>query len=414
MDATPLPRALEASLRAALADTPVVCLLGPRQCGKTTLARALAPRYGYVSFDDADALAQAQSDPNGFLAALPDRVILDEIQRVPELLRGLKLSVDRDRRPGRFLLTGSANLLLLPKLGDSLAGRMAILELQPLTTAEQARKPGGFLAAWLGGKLKPAFAASPQPPDPLTLAARVVAGGFPEPLTRSPARARNWHRDYLRALLERDVQDVARIKDPRDLSRLLSLLALRTGELLNISTLSNELDLRRDTVENHLAACERLYLIRRLQPWHRHESKRLIKTPKVHFLDSGLAATLAELTAEDWHDRRDRFGHLLETFVLQQLSSQAGWTDPELRFWHYRDKDQVEIDLVITRGRRTWGVEIKATATPSLADIAGLRRLAAQCGHDFAGGLLLHAGAHTLTLDDPRFLAVPIAKLWGM
>ena len=218
----------------------------------------------------------------------------------------------------------------------------------------------------------------------------------------------------MRALLERDVHDVARIKDPRDLSRLLTLLALRTGELLNVSTLSNELDLRRDTVENHLAACERLYLIRRLQPWHRHESKRLIKTPKVHFLDSGLAATLAELTAEDWHDRRDRFGHLLETFVLQQLSTQAGWTDPELRFWHYRDKDQVEIDLVLTRGGRTWGVEIKATATPSHADIAGLRRLAAQCGHDFAGGLLLHAGPHTLTLDDPRFLAVPIAKLWGM
>ncbi len=210
------------------------------------------------------------------------------------------------------------------------------------------------------------------------------------------------------------MQDVARIKDPRDLSRLLTLLALRTGELLNVSTLSNELDLRRETVESHLAACERLYLVRRLQPWHRHESKRLIKTPKVHFLDSGLAATLADLTVEDWHDRRDRFGHLLETFVLQQLSTQAGWTDPELRFWHYRDKDQVEIDLVVTRGRRTWGVEIKATATPSLADTAGLRRLAAQCGDDFAGGLLLHAGAHSITLDDPRFLAVPIAKLWEL
>lgn len=414
MDANSLPRALEASLRVALGDTPVVCLLGPRQCGKTTLVRALAPRYGYVSFDDDDALALARSDPNGFLAALPDPVILDEIQRVPALLRAIKLSVDRDRRPGRFILTGSANLLLLPKLGDSLAGRMAILELQPLTAAEQARKPGGFLAAWLGGKLKPSLAASPQPPDPLTLAARVVGGGFPEPLTRSAARARNWHRDYVRALLERDVQDVARIKDPRDLSRLLTLLALRTGELLNVSTLSNELDLRRETVESHLAACERLYLVRRLQPWHRHESKRLIKTPKVHFLDSGLAATLADLTVEDWHDRRDRFGHLLETFVLQQLSTQAGWTDPELRFWHYRDKDQVEIDLLVTRGRRTWGVEIKATATPSQTDTAGLRRLAAQCGDDFAGGLLLHAGAHSITLDDPRFLAVPIAKLWEL
>lgn len=412
MDAKPLPRRLTQSLRDALADTPVVCLLGPRQCGKTTLARSLAPKYGYVTFDDADTLALARSDPNGFLAALPDPVILDEIQRVPELLRALKLAVDRDRRPGRFLLTGSANLLLLPKLGDSLAGRMAILELQPLTAAEQERKPGNLLADWLAGRLRPSLSSRQELDDPLDLAARVVAGGFPEPLTRTAARARNWHRDYVRALVERDAQEVARVKDPRDLSRLLSLLALRTGELLNVTTLSNELDLRRETVEHHLAVCERLYLIRRLQPWHRHEAKRLIKTPKVHFLDSGLAATLADLTAADWHARRDRFGHLLETFVLQQLSAQATWTDPELKFWHYRDKDQVEIDLVITRGRRTWGVEIKATATPSQADTLGLRRLAAQCGDDFGGGLLLHAGAHTLTLGDPKILATPIAKLW--
>ncbi|MEO7414050.1 MAG: ATP-binding protein [Opitutaceae bacterium] len=344
----------------------------------------------------------------------PAPVILDEIQRVPELLRALKLSVDRDRRSGRFLLTGSANLLLLPKLGDSLAGRMAILELQPLTVAEQQRQPGGLLAAWLAGRLRPSVATRQELDDPLELAGRVVAGGFPEPWSRTPTRARNWHRDYVRALVERDAQDVSRVKDPRDLSRLLSLLALRTGELLNVTALSNELDLRRETVEHHLAVCERLYLIRRLQPWHRHEAKRLIKTPKIHFLDSGLAATLGELTADDWHARRDRFGHLLETFVLQQLSAQAGWADPELRFWHYRDKDQVEIDLVLTHGRRTWGVEIKATATPSQADIAGLRRLAAQCGDDFAGGLLLHAGRHAITLGDPKFLAVPIARLWEM
>ena len=301
MDAAPLPRGLAKAVRAALADTPVVCLLGPRQCGKTTLARSVAPDYGYVTFDDEDAL---------------------------------------------------------------------------------------------------------------TLAARVIAGGFPEPLTRSPDRARAWHRDYVRALLERDVNDVARIKEPRDLTRLLSLLALRTGELLNISTLSNELDLQRETVENHLAACERLYLVRRLQPWHRHAAKRLIKTAKLHFVDSGLAATLANLAVEDWHDQRARFGHLLESFVLQQLTAQAGWTDPDLSFWHYRDKDQVEVDIVITRGRRTWRVEVKATATPTLADISGLRRLAAQCGDDFGGGLLLHAGTHLILLGDPRFLAVPLTKLW--
>ncbi len=348
------------------------------------------------------------------MAALPDPVILDEIQRVPELLRAIKLSVDRDRRPGRFLLTGSANLLLLPKLGDSLAGRMTVLELHPLSASEQARQPGGFLAAWLAGRLQPSLSVAPAPPDPLAVATHVMTGGFPEPLRRTPARARAWRRDDLRALLERDVQDVARVKEPRDLSRLLALLALRTGELSNITTLANELDLRRETVEHHLVACERLYLVRRVQPWHRHEAKRLIKTPKVHFLDTGLAATLADLAPEDWQTRRDRCGHLLESFVIQQLIAQAGWTDPDLRFWHYRDKDQVEVDVVLTRGAKTWGVEVKASATPSLADVSGLRRLAAQCGDDFGGGLLFHAGAHTIPLGDPRFLAVPLAKLWEM
>ena len=414
MDALDWPRVLLAPLQTALADTPVVALLGPRQCGKSTLARSLMPRYGYVSLDDPDALALARKDPRNFMAALPDPVILDEIQRAPELLRSIKHSVDRDRRPGRFVLTGSANLLLMPKLGDSLAGRMAVLELQPLTAAEHARQGGDFLRAWLAGELRPTLSLAEPAGDRLDLARRLMAGGFPEPLRRAAERARAWHRDYLRSLLDRDVQDVARIREPREVGRLLTLLALRTGELLNVSTLANELDLRRETVENYLAACERLYLVRRLQPWHRHESKRLIKTPKIHLVDSGLAASLADLAPEDWFQRRDRCGHLLESFVLQQLVAQAGWTDPELKFWHYRDKDLVEVDIVITRGKRTWGVEVKATATPTLADVSGLRRLAAQCGKDFAGGLLFHSGEHIVTLSDPRFLAVPISKLWEM
>ncbi len=402
-------------LRIALADTPVVAILGPRQCGKSTLARLLMPKYGYVSLDDPDALALAHKDPRNFMAALPDPVIIDEIQRAPELMRAIKHSVDRDRRPGRFVLTGSANLLLMPRLGDSLAGRMAVLELQPLTAAERARREGDFLRAWMANELRPTLSlAETAPGDPLDFPRRIMSGGFPEPLGRTPERARAWHRDYLRSLLDRDVNDVARIREPREVGRLLNLLALRNGELLNVSTLANELDLRRETVDNYLSACERLYLVRRLQPWHSHESKRLIKTPKVHFVDSGLAATLADLVPEDWTQRRDRCGHLLESFVLQQLIAQAGWTDPELKFWHYRDKDLVEVDIVMTRGKRTWGVEVKSTATPSLADVSGLRRLAAQCGKDFAGGVLFHSGEHMITLSDPRFLAVPLSKLWEL
>jgi predicted AAA+ superfamily ATPase len=409
----PYPRFLTSSLRNALADTPVVCVLGARQVGKTTLVRNLEPRYGYVSLDDAATLAFAQSDPAGFVTALPDPVILDEVQRVPELLRAIKLAVDRDRRAGRFVLTGSANLLLLPKLGDSLAGRMEVVTLQPVTAAEQARSKGGFLAALLESRLKPTIAAA-RDQDPLALASRVVAGGFPEAVARTPTRARSWHREYLRSLIERDVQDIARVRDASEVARLLELLALRTAELLNVSALSNELDLRRETVNSYLDICERLYLVRRLQPWHRNEANRLIKTPKVHLVDSGLAATLRGVAAGDWHTSRDRFGHLLESFVVQQLIAQAGWTDPDLRFWHYRDKDQVEVDLVITRGRQTWGVEVKAAVTVTPSDGHGLRRLAEQCGKDYRGGVLFHSGSSTLKLNAPSGLAVPLARLWDM
>lgn len=406
-------RPLAAVLKAALRDTPVVCLLGPRQSGKTTLARTLEPRHSYVTFDDAATLAFAQSDPTGFVAALPARAIIDEIQRAPELLRSLKLAVDRDRRPGRFVLTGSANLLLLPRLGDSLAGRMEVVQLQPLTAAEQSRAPGRFLATFLAGGLKPAIAAT-APKAPRELAEFIVAGGFPEAVARPAARARSWHREYLRTLIERDVRDVAQVRDAAAVGRLLELLALRTAELLNVSSLGNDLGLRRETVEHYLAVCERLYLVRRLPPWHRNPANRLIKSPKVHMVDSGLASSLTGLAATDWSTQRGRFGHLLESFAVQQIVAQAGWTDPDLRFWHYRDKDQVEVDLVVTRGRQTWGVEVKAAVTATPTDGQGLRRLADQCGDDYQGGVLLYAGDSAFRLDNGRTLAMPLACLWEM
>ncbi len=336
--------------------------------------------------------------------------MLDEVQRVPELLRALKLAVDRKRRPGRFVLTGSANLLQLPKLGDSLAGRMEVLYLQPLSAAELARKPGRFLADLLEGRVQAELKPSAMKPD--AMVQRLLAGGFPEAVARVPGRARAWHRAYVQTLVERDARDVARLRDASALARLLELLALRTGELLNVSSLGNELDLQRTTVDNYLDVGERLFLLRRLLPWHRNEAKRLVKTPKVHFADSGLAATLAGVTAEDWVARRERFGHLLESWVVQQIIAQAGWTDPDLRFWHYRDKDQVEVDLVITRGRQAWGIEVKSAMTALPGDGRGLRRLAEQCGKDYRGGVVLYAGDSTFALQGHNTFAVPLARLW--
>ena len=413
MDAAPplFSRSLASAVREALADTPVVCLLGPRQSGKTTLAQQLAPERAFVSLDDPGYHRTAAGDPAGLIASLPDAATVDEVQRAPALLPAIKHAVDRDRRPGRFLLTGSANLLLAPAVTESLAGRMEIVQLHPLTESEKARRPGRFLNALLAGAFEPGLRPGAAPAGP-SLAERLVAGGYPEPLTRTPRRARQWHRQYLRSIIERDVREVARVRDAHELGRLLELLALRSAELFNASRLANDLGLRRETVEHYVAVLERLFLVRRLPAWRRNPANRLVTSPKAHLLDSGLAATLAGLTADHWLSGRDRMGHLLESFVLQQLVAQAAWTDPDLRFWHYRDKDQVEVDVVVTRGSKTWGVEVKAAATIAFGDGRGLARLAERCGGDFESGVLLYAGRDVLPLGDRRMLAVPLSGLW--
>ena len=319
--------------------------------------------------------------------------------------------MDRARRPGRFLLTGSANLLLAPAVTESLAGRMEIVQLHPLTESEKERRPGRFLDALLSGGLEPGLRHDAAPAGP-SLAERLVAGGYPEPLTRTPRRARQWRRQYLRSLIERDVREVARVRDAHELGRLLEMLAPRSAELFNASRLARDLGLRRETVEHYVAVLERLFLVRRLPAWRRNPASSLVTSPKVHLLDSGLAATLAGLTADHWLSGRERMGHLLESFVVQQLAAQAAWTDPDLRFWHYRDKDGAEVDVVVTRGSKTWGIEVKASATLASGDGRGLARLADRCGGDFESGVLLHAGRDVLPLGGRRLLAVPFSELW--
>lgn len=405
-------RAITVSLKTALKDTPVVSILGARQSGKSTLASALCPHYAYVNLDEEKFLSIALSDPSGFIETLPERVIIDEVQRAPSLLRAIKASVDKNRRPGRFVLTGSANLLMLPQLSESLAGRMEVVELYPLTESEKEEHPGKFLHSFLKGKLKPEMVISKKEKSP-TLVERLIAGGYPEPLIRSPVRARQWHRQYIKSILERDVHSIADVKDVRSLKILLELLALSPAQLVNVSQLSNGLKLDRATVDHYLSILERLFLIRMLPAWHNNDGKRLLKTPKVHLLDSGLAAALAGLRPHDWIVRREKFGHLLESFVVQQLIAQATWTDPDLRFWHYRDHDQVEVDLVITRGKETWGVEVKSAASTTPEDGKGLRRLADRRGEHFRGGIVFYAGDLLVRRKEKKMFSVPLEKLWN-
>lgn len=407
-----LPRSLAPAVRAALRQFPVVLVTGARQSGKTTLVGELEPERAYLDLDEERLKRLALEDPDGFIADLPNEVALDEVQRAPGLLAAIKVSVDRDRRPGRFLLTGSSDLLLLPTVSDSLAGRIAVVELQPLTESEKERGRGGFLRALLDEDLTARVATDDQAGGGRDTARRIVAGGYPDAFLRTAEDARRWRRNCLLAIMAKDARDAARIRDASELERLVELLAAFTAQPLNVSRLSRDLGLDRETVNRYLAALERLFLIRRLPSWHHAAARRPARSPKIHLRDTGLAATLAEVNEEDWMDRRESFGPLLESFVVQQIAAQAGWTDPDLRLWHYRDRAGVEVDLLLTRRRRVWGIEVKAAGTVRPRDAAGLRTLADRCGNDFAGGFILHTGPHTHRLPDRRLRAVSLRELW--
>lgn len=406
------PRYLQNKLQIALEDTPVVCLLGARQCGKTTLAKQLGDNRSYINFDDGAILTAAKQDPTGFIQGLPEKVILDEIQRCPELMPAIKASVDKRRTAGRFLLTGSANLLLLPSVQESLAGRVEILNLHPLTEQEKQHYSGNFLQRLLEKPLTAKIIGDQAAIE--GVAEAVCTGGYPEPNTRSEVRARQWHQQYLKTVIQRDVKDIAAIRDEDELMRMTQLLAYRTATLLNMSKLANELDISRETVQKYLSILERLFLVTSLPAWHRNQAKRLIKSPKIHFVDSGLAATLNGLKVADWHDYTIDFGSVLESFIVQQLIVQASWLDEELYFSHYRDKNQYEVDLVIEQGRKTWGVEIKKAASIQSKDGAGLERLAQQSGEQYQGGVLFYCGNNCLPLKTKNSFAVPINWLWQM
>ena len=399
------PRLLE-----ALADTPVVLVHGPRQCGKTTLAQTLTG-YAYITFDDAVQLAAAKADPVGFVADLPERVILDEVQRVPELFASLKAVVDRDRRPGRFVLTGSANVLLAPSLSDSLAGRMELLRLYPLAQCELVGVESGFLRTlYTRG-----FKAKAHGRLGTELAERIVAGGYPAALARGTGRRRReWYRAYLETLVQRDVREMARISSLDALPRLLQLAAGQTARLLNVSELAAPFQLSRPTIRDYVTLLERIFLIELLPPWHSNRLSRLVKTPKLHLGDTGLASSLLGLDAGALAKDRPLLGQLLETFVLQELRRQASWHEDAIGFHHFRDKDGYEVDIVLEReGQTVAGVEVKAAATVTDADFRGLRKLRDASGERFACGVVLYDGESTVRFAENLF-AVPIKALWSM
>lgn len=404
------PRRIEPRIAEAMLDTPVVLLAGPRQAGKTTLVRQMAGKgLRYLTLDDELTLLSAREDPVGMIRSL-DRAVIDEIQRAPQLLLAIKKSVDEDRRPGRFLLTGSANLMALPTVADSLAGRMETLSLLPLSQSEIEGHPANWIDSVFAGRIlklgTPAVGSD--------LVERVLRGGYPESISRASAKRRvAWSRQYIDAIIQRDVRDVAGIEKLDQLPRFLRALAQTAGQMCNYTKLGGQVGLDGKTTSRYISVFEQMYLLKRVDVWARNRLNRVVKTPKLQFIDSGLLATLLDLGAEEVQLDRTRFGNVLETFVFGELLKHTTTADGNYRLMCYRDTDKFEVDVVIENAAgQLVGVEVKAAATVKESDLRGLKKLSSLAGDQFKMGVLLYDGDETMPLGD-NIWAAPLSTLWG-
>jgi len=405
-------RNMRYAVDAALKDTPVVLVNGARQTGKTTLVKAIAKERGaaYVTLDDHSTLEAALNDPPAFIQGLGRMAVIDEVQNAPNIFRAIKASVDRDRKPGRFLLTGSANVLVLPKLGDSLAGRMEIIALHPFAQDELAGRKSGFVDRAFAPRT---LTGTSSILERKQVAALVVAGGYPEVMKRKDiARRRAWYGAYVTSILQRDVRDISNITGLTDLPRLLQVLAGRSSGLLNLADLSRTLDIPHSTLRRYMALLEATFLSTPLNAWSANRNKRLVKAPKLHLADSGFAANLSGLDTPTDVVGTPAFGPLLETFVVNELRKIAGWSKTQVKLYHYRTEGGREVDIVLEDARgRIVGIEVKAGMAVGTSDIAGLKDLKESAGDKWVRGILLHPGLG-ITPFAKDIHAVPLSALW--
>lgn len=411
-------RNITPQLRDALTDTPIVLLSGARQTGKTTLVReetAGSSSSNYVTLDDLEVWGAAASDPAGFLSGLSragEPVILDEVQRAPGLFPAIKASVDRDRRPGRFLLTGSANVLLIPKLSESLAGRMEILTLWPLAQAEIEGAGESFVDRLFSPMSPLEQFAGLRPAPREEIIERVVRGGYPEPMTRSTGRRPPWFESYLATILQRDVRDLANIEGLTQMPRLLAILAARTASLLNTSDISRTANIPYSTLSRYITLLETTYLIKTVPAWSGNLTTRLIKSPKIVLNDTGLAAHLLGVSNERLLQDPTNLGGLLENFVAMEILKDIGWSEtrPSLYHWHTANREEVDL-LLERRDGSLAGIEVKASGTVGAGDFKGLRALEGMTGDRFVRGFVLYTGERIVPFGEKLF-AIPINALW--
>jgi len=393
----------------------MVLLQGARQTGKSTLAESLAEgEYParYLTFDDAALLATARHDPAGFVAGLHEPVVLDDIQHAPELFPTLKARADRDRRPGRFLLTSSANVTLLPRFSESLSGRMKTFTLWPLSQGEIEERMESFVDVVFSATLPPLMEGLP---DRSELVRRMLRGGYPEALMQSAESRRNvWFSSYLTTLLHRDVRDLANIEGLTALPRLLAVLAARIMALTNFAELSRSISLPLSTLKRYMALLETTFLVQMLPAWSGKGGKRLVKAPRLLLGDTGLIAHLLGADSERLLSKPELFGPLLENFVAMELLKQLAWSRVRASLSHFRTQTGQESDLVLEEETgRIVGIDVKASATVSAQDFKGLRTLSELAGKRFRRGVVLYTGSTAIPFGT-HLHAVPVGALWHL
>ena len=420
--------------------SPVVLLLGPRQSGKTTLCKAIQQShsfegtgYEYLTFDDQSTWEYATDDPIGFVDQLPTYVILDEVQLVPGIFRALKTKVDEDRNAGRFLLTGSAQLSFATGLAEALVGRMSLETLYPLAQIEigspsaldenayvglfdsedlerNAQAPS-FVQELLDGQFSTEFLQRPRLER--DLARRIVEGGYPVARTLDPRARRNWHLDYIRTIAQRDIIQFSSVRRIDIIPELARLAASQTSQLFNLETLGRPLAIAQNTIKDYISILQSLYILQYVPSWSNNRLKRAVKSPKLHFVDTGLACSLLNLDAESLWEDRVLFGRLVETFVLQEVVKQLSWYNGATSIFHYRDRDRDEVDLVIEKsGHGIVAIEVKTRASVRESDFKAIRKLK-QASEKFIAGVVFYDGERTRSIDEDLY-AVPISKLWEM
>jgi len=408
-------RQLAPRILAALRDNPVVLLNGARQVGKSTLAQMLLEqghKAQYLTLDDPTTLTALHEDPRAVLEAIEGNIIIDEVQRAPEVFRAIKGIIDKHRTPGRFLLTGSANVLRAHMLSESLTGRMEILTLYPFSQSEIENSSGNLVDSLFQSRFPANLKLAPETPEGLRR--RMLRGGYPEPVHRKDqGRRQAWFRSYLTTILQRDIRELANIEGLSMMPRLLASLASRSGSLLNYAAIAAESGIPQSTLKRYLSLFEASYLVGTAPAWSVNIGKRLVKSPKLYMLDIGLALAVLGADANRLVRDPEMSGRMFETFIFTELLKLVSWSENTPRLFHFRTHVGDEVDFILERDDgRIVAIEAKSGTSIRSETLKTMTLLKQDQKKRFHRGVVLYGGKEIMPLGRDLF-AVPVSALWS-